>query len=712
MNQLTQNLRSGAMLVQEVPYPSLQKGQVLVKNHFSVISPGTEGRTVRDARLGLVSKALARQEEVKKVIQSIRTLGLKETYRLVMNRLDAPSALGYSCSGEVIAVAEDVNTLRIGDRVACAGSTAVHAEVVAIPALLCARIPQGVSMDDAAFTTLGSIAIQGIRQSELRMGEHAVVIGLGLIGQLTLELLKAGGIRAIGIDTRKDAVDFALSNGHAHCYLRTEPRLETLIGQQTGGHGTDAVIITASTSSTDPVDLAGVLSRKKGKVVIVGSVPTGFQRKNYYNKELDLRMSMSYGPGRYDPEYEQNGTDYPYAYVRWTENRNMQAFLDFLASRSINIKPLQTHAFPFQEALHAYDLILEGREFHAGILLQYDASKQARDKLILKHTHETQGPVRVGMIGAGSFAQNFLIPGLRGLVQLKGLTTSKPNLAKHIATRFGFSFCSGDPDSILNDPEINTVVIATRHDSHADLVVRSLESKKNVYTEKPLCLTLQELESIRIAYNGAGVSLMIGFNRRFAPLVQTLKNHLSSDVPCTINYRINAGPVPKEHWIHHPQTGGGRLLGEACHFIDLCSYLTGSAISKVSAQAMKDSAGLNDTFNVQLVFENGSIASISYFSNGNPSISKERIEVFNGGVTGILDDFMDLRLHTGEKNKHFRSKQDKGHRQLLRCWSGCLTNGNASPIPFDEIHNSTLATILANESLKSTGDTIALSTHG
>lgn len=711
MNQLTQNLRSGAMMVQDVPYPALQKGQVLVRNHFSLISPGTEGRTVRDARLGLVPKALARKDEVKKVIQSVRTLGLKETYRLVMNKLDAPSSLGYSCSGEVISVAPDVQHLRIGDRVACAGSTAVHAEVVAIPALLCAPVPQAVSMDDAAFTTLGAIALQGIRQSGLNMGEHAVVIGLGLIGQLTLELLKAGGIRATGIDTRKEAVDFARENGHTQCYLRNEPRLESIIKHQTNGHGTDGVIITASTSSTDPVDLAGVLSRKKGKVIIVGSVPTGFQRKNYYDKELDLRMSMSYGPGRYDPEYEFKGQDYPYAYVRWTENRNMLAFLDFLAGRFINIKHLQTHAFPFQDALKAYDLILEGKEFHAGVVLKYDASKQVRNKLILKHESSAMNSACIGIIGAGSFAQNFLIPGLKGLVQFKGLTTSKPNLAKHIASKFNFSYCSGEVDDILKDPEINTVVIATRHDSHASLVMRSLEARKHVYTEKPLCLTKEDLESIRTTYNTAEVTLTVGFNRRFSPLIQTLKNHLSADLPSTINYRINAGQIPKSHWIHDPAIGGGRLLGEACHFVDLCSFLTGSSIRKVSAQAMEDKAGLLDTFVIQLSFNNGSIAVISYFSNGNPNIGKERIEVFNGGVTGVIDDFMELRLNADGKNRLFRSKQDKGHRNLLNAWSQSLNNGEAIPIPFDELYNSTLATILANESLHTSGDFISLTNH-
>jgi polar amino acid transport system substrate-binding protein len=318
----------------------------------------------------------------------------------------------------------------------------------------------------------------------------------------------------------------------------------------------------------------------------------------------------------------------------------------------------------------------------------------------------------VGLIGAGSFAQNFLIPGLRGLVELKGLTTNKPNLAKHIATQFGFGFCSGDTNDIFNNPEINTVVIATRHDSHGSLVVRALESRKNVYTEKPLCLTQQELETIRTAYNGAGVSLLVGFNRRFAPLIQTLKKNLNSEVPCTINYRVNAGPVPKEHWIHHPRFGGGRLLGEGCHFIDLCSYLTGSPVSKVSAQAMKDSSGLNDTFTVQLAFENGSLAVISYFSNGNTSIGKERIEIFNGGVTGIIDDFMELQMHMGGKSQRVRSKQDKGHRSLLESWSQSLKNGNACPIPFEEIHNSTLATILSNESLTSMGEILSLSTHG
>lgn len=375
MEQLTQNLKDGHMQLLEVPFPALGSGQVLVRNHFSLISAGTEGKTVKDARLGYIGKARARKEEVKKVIQTAKTLGLKETYRLVMNKLDAPSALGYSCAGEIIAVADDVRDFRIGDKVACGGSTAVHAEVVAVPVNLCVKLKNNVSMPEAAFTTLGAIAMQGVRQADLRLGENCVVIGLGLLGQITSQLLRASGVQVIGIDIDQKQVDQAAKYSCDHTFNRSNEQLEQAILELTGGHGTDAVIITAATSSSDPIDLAGTISRKKGKVIIVGAVPTGFQRKNYYNKELELRMSCSYGPGRYDSEYEEQGIDYPFAYVRWTENRNMQAFADLLASGRLNIKPLVTHVFPFNDAKKAYDLILARTEPFSGIVLEYDLQK-------------------------------------------------------------------------------------------------------------------------------------------------------------------------------------------------------------------------------------------------------------------------------------------------------------------------------------------------
>lgn len=381
MQQLTQNLKDGTMQLLEVPFPALTSGTVLVRNHFSLISAGTEGKSVKDARLGYIAKARARKEEVKKVLQAVKTFGLKDTYRMVMNRLDAPSALGYSCAGEVIAVASDVRDFQVGDRVACGGSTANHAEVVMVPVNLCVKLDPNVSLEQAAYTTVGSIALQGIRQADLRLGENCVVIGLGLLGQITIQLLRAAGVRTIGIDIDERMVRLAETMGCDLALSRRLEQLEDIVANFTGGHGTDAVIITAGTDSTDPVDLAGALCRKKGRVVVVGAVPTGFKRPNYFKKELELRMSCSYGPGRYDPEYEEQGLDYPYAWVRWTENRNMMAFVELLRSRRIDLEPLTTHRFDFNEAKNAYQLILDRAEPFVGVLLRYDTSRPLKTRI-------------------------------------------------------------------------------------------------------------------------------------------------------------------------------------------------------------------------------------------------------------------------------------------------------------------------------------------
>ncbi|MBL7924703.1 MAG: Gfo/Idh/MocA family oxidoreductase [Bacteroidia bacterium] len=704
MDQLTQNLKDGKMQLLEVPFPALGPGQVLVRNHYSLISAGTEGKTVKDARLGYLGKARARKEEVRKVIQTAKTIGLKETYRLVMNKLDAPSALGYSCAGEVIALAEDVKEFSIGDRVACGGSSAVHAEVVAVPVNLCVKLSPTVSMKHAAFTTLGAIALQGVRQADLRLGENCVVIGLGLIGQISLQLLQASGVKTFGIDIDPKQVTAALENGAEMAVLREDPQLEAALQHFTGGYGADAVIITAGSSSTDPIDLAGTLCRKKGKVIVVGAVPTGFNRKNYYVKELELKMSCSYGPGRYDTEYEEQGIDYPYAYVRWTENRNMEAFTGLLATQKIRLNSLLSHVFAFRDATKAYDLILEKSEPFAGILLEYDISKQLSQKVTLKSAH-TASPssVQAGMIGAGSFGQNFLLPALKGRVNLVGVATARPNNARNVSDKFGFAYCTGDAAEIVKDRNINTLFIATRHDSHAALVLDALKAGKNVFTEKPLCLYREELEEIYRQYKISEARLMVGFNRRFAPLSIKLKQHLNAAVPSSILFRINAGTVAGDHWIHDPKTGGGRIVGEVCHFIDYCSFLTGSKISEVSALAMKDPSGLQDTVSISLKFENGSIASIAYFSNGNKDVSKEYLEVYNGGLIAQLDDFKELKISGSRIKKKYSGNQDKGHRAEIDAFIHSIEEGKAAPIAFDELYNSTLSTFLVLESIAQNG---------
>lgn len=708
MEQLTQNLKDGFMQLLEVPFPALGSGQILVRNHYSMVSAGTEGKTVRDARAGYLAKARSRKEEVRKVIRTAKTVGLLETYRLVMNRLDAPSPLGYSCAGEVIAVADDVRDFNIGDRVACGGSTAVHSEVVAVPVNLCVKLPVQVSTKDAAFTTLGAIALQGVRQADLRLGENCVVIGLGMLGQLTMQLLQAGGIKAAGIDVDEHQVQLAKEQGFDEVHVRRAPQLEQLINQFTGGHGTDAVIITAGTDSLDPVELAGILCRRKGKVVVVGAVPTGFSRKNYYQKELDLRMSCSYGPGRYDSEYEEKGLDYPYAYVRWTENRNMQAFVDLMGSNRIRLGGLTTHVFPFSEAKAAYDLILGKTEPFGGILLEYDYQKVLKEKVSLKTTQVPIHEIRAGLIGAGSFATNFLLKHLSGRVYLTGLATARPNSARHVAEKFNFGYCTGNAGEIIGDKEINTVFIATRHDSHARFVIEALEAGKHVFTEKPLCLNTDELQKIREVYTAGTGRLMVGFNRRFAPMVVQLKKQLNSSLPCSISYHINAGILPEGHWAHDPATGGGRIIGEVCHFIDLCAFISDSHIKHVSAQIMKDAYGHDDTLTISLKMENGSIAGITYFSNGNANASKEVLEVYQAGTIARIDDFTELSLITAKGKKHIRSRQDKGHEQEMNRFLEALKSGQESPIPFDSIYNTTLSTFKVLESATLNGSNLTL----
>ncbi len=708
MEQLTQNLKDGKMQLLEVPFPVLSSGQVLVRNHYSLISAGTEGKTVKDARLSYIGKARARKEEVKKVIDAAKTFGILNTYKMVMNKLDAPSSLGYSTAGEIIAVAPDVTDFRVGDLVACGGNSAVHAEVIAVPVNLCVKLNDKIALQHACFTTLGAIALQGIRQADLRLGENCVVIGLGLVGQLTVQMLKAGGIKTIGIDIDQRMVDLALHTDIDAAFTRNSEDLESSINNITNGYGTDAVIITAGTDSLDPVDLAGALCRKKGKVVIVGAVPTGFKRPNYFKKELDLRMSCSYGPGRYDSEYEEGGIDYPYGYVRWTENRNMAAFVDLIATGKINLTNLLTHTFDFKEAPAAYDLIMNKTEPFVGMILKYEINKPLQQKVNLSKPSYTQSDVVAGMIGAGSFGQNFLLPALKNTpAKLSGIVTARPNNARNIADKNQFAFASGNAQDIFSNKDINTVFIATRHETHAGYVMQALQSGKNVFVEKPLCLTEEELVQIQHEFTKHNCRVMVGFNRRFAPMIQTIKKTFSSSNPIAINYRINAGVIPADHWVHDLKVGGGRIVGEACHFIDLCMFLAGSKLTTISAVALNDAQKLNDTVCFNLQFENGSTASVSYFSNGNKSINKEYLEVFGSGIVAVLDDFKTLSV-SGKSEKKYTGNQDKGHQNEVKAFVESILQGKPAPIPFDETVLSTLATFRALQSIASNGERIIL----
>lgn len=695
MEQLTQQLKSGKMEILEVPFPVLAKGQVLVRNHYSVISAGTEGKTVSDARKGYIAKAKSRQKEVKMVIDMIRSEGFKKTYDVVMNKLEAPSPLGYSCAGEVIAVGDDVTDLKAGDKVACGGGGAYHADVVAVNRNLCVKLPGNIDMSQAAFATIASIAIQGIRQADLRFGENCTVVGLGLIGLITIEVLKASGIKAIGVDVSEAQVEKAKEIGADFALNRNHAGIAQAIIDFTKGYGTDAVIITAGTSSLDPVEFAGEVCRRKGKVVIVGAVPTGFSRPNYYKKELDLRMSSSYGPGRYDPLYEEKGIDYPIGYVRFTENRNMQTYIDLLDAGKLNIKNLITHTFELHDAPEAYDLILSRKEQLIGVLIKYDALKEVRASVLLKNNVVAErNATNVGFIGAGNFAQNAVLPRIKDKVNFIGIATAEGNMSRYVADKYAFNYCTDVPENLIQDASIGTVFVLTRHDTHAEYVIKSLEAGKNVYVEKPLAMNFDELEEVKKAYMNSESGLMLGFNRRFSPLMQQMMHSLESGQKKSINIRVNAGVVPPDHWVHDPKVGGGRIIGEVCHFIDLAYYISGSRAISIQALSLGANPSIKDTVSINIEFENGSIANISYYSNGNKNVPKERIEVFSNGAVYLIDDFKTMETFSEKGIKKTKLKaQDKGHTESFNLVMDALATGNMFPISFEDIYHSSLLTL-------------------
>ena len=696
------------MEIVSLPNPAPRKGEVLVRTHFSAISTGTEGKTVSDARKGYIAKAKSRKEEVNKVVKAARSHGIADTYKMVMNKLEALQPLGYSLSGVVEQVGSDVKNFKPGDRVACGGASASHSELVCVPENLCVQVPESAELYQAAFTTIGAIAMQGIRRAELNLGENCVVIGLGIIGQITLRLLKAAGVKAFGIDLKTELVNLALQSGAQNATLRSDELLEAKVAEFSNGHGVDSVIITAASSSLDPVELAGVLCRTRGKVVIVGSVPTGFSRKNYYRKELDLRMSTSYGPGRYDANYEEKGLDYPIGQVRWTENRNMLAFAELLGNKSLDLSDLISHKFPFEKAKEAFDLVVKKEADKMGILLEYNI-KKSLDQTVSRKENRIPAGDRISLIGAGSFATNFLLPNLQDKFTFAGITTSRPHTAENAARKFEFESAYADADEMLRTDGAVACVIATRHNSHAPLALRALKNGKRVFLEKPLCLTIDEyFEMKRVLQSPDIPDLMVGFNRRFAPQIVSLKQKING-IPLAINYRINAGAVPADHWVHDPEVGGGRIIGEVCHFIDLCCFLTNSQVHSISASALEIHPQNHDTFTASLYFKNGSVASISYFSNGNKKVNKEYLEVFGGGATAIIDDFKTMKI-AGEKQESSKlSKQDKGHAAEVSAFAEAVKTATPFPISVDEVLHATIATFALVESIQNKGQKIIIS---
>ena len=705
MEQLTQKLGSGEMVIQELPMPQLAKGMILVKNHYSLISAGTEGATVKAARKNLIGKAKERPQQVKQVLDVLKKQGVVQTYRAVMKKLDSYSPLGYSCAGEVIEVADDVSEFKVGDLVACAGAGyANHAEVVSVPVNLCVKLNRDADLSLACYNTLGAIALQGVRQADLRLGETCAVIGLGLIGQIACLELKASGVNVVGIDVSNAAVEMAKKHCVDLAFPRNVPGIAEQILDFTGGLGVDAVIIAAATSDLDPINFAGAICRKKGRVVVLGAVPTGFDRDPYYyKKELDLRMSCSYGPGRYDLNYEEKGIDYPAAYVRWTEKRNMEAFQRLLALNKIDLSYLTTHRFKFEDAPKAYDIVVKHSEPFLGIVLEYDFTKEHVRKALDVNAVAKNDRVNIGFIGAGSYAQGNLLPNLPSGDKVGRITvmTNSGTTAKRVAEKFKFAKCTSSEQDILQDESINTVFVATRHDTHAKYVIDSLNAGKNVYVEKPLCLNLDELQEIERLCAEKQRGVMIGFNRRFSPFARMLKEKLGTGKMAML-YRVNAGAIPADSWIQDMQVGGGRIVGEVCHFIDFMAFMCGSLPCKVSAMALPDSQGLNDTVNILVEFENGSTGTVAYYANGSKLLDKEYFEVYAAGMTGVIYDYRRCEIYGKKLTKHKLPAQDKGQKDMMVEFFRSLESGRL-PISLDEIFAVTRATFAICKSLKQSG---------
>jgi predicted dehydrogenase/threonine dehydrogenase-like Zn-dependent dehydrogenase len=731
MKQVLQHARTGEISVVEVPAPQLLPGCVLVRVAASVVSAGTERASAEFASKNLMQKARARPDLVREVIGKIQRDGILSAVQAVRSRLDQPQTPGYSSAGTIIATGEGVTDLHPGDRVACAGAGfAVHAEIACVPRLLVAKIPGDAEtetpFEEAAFATLGAVALHGIRTAEAKLGDTVAVIGLGLLGQLTVQLLKAAGCRVLGLDINPARAELARHLA-ADAVAVSAADFRDLCLERSQGVGVDSVLIAAETPSSDPVNLAGAIARERAIVVAVGTVGIEIERKAYYEKELDFRISRSYGPGRYDSAYEQKGRDYPIGYVRWTETRNMQAFLQFLAEKKIRVGPLVTHRFPIENAQGAYDLITgkSGDPF-LGVVIHYSEAGNESPTLELVAKPATAVPaskaartnaISVGLLGAGVFAAGTLIPAIKssGNATLSAVCTATGAHAQHAAQAFGFGYCTTETARIIHDPAINTIVIATRHHLHANQVLAALAEGKHVFCEKPLCLTEDELRSIVRAYHeipsAQRSALMVGFNRRFAPMLVRMKTFLAPiSEPLALTYRINAGFLAPDHWVNDPEQGGGRIRGEVCHFVDTLMFLAGSPIVEVEARAVANAGRYSgDNVLASIRFANGSEGTITYLANGDRSFSKERLEVFGGGAVAVLEDFRRLELaRNGRKQTiHSRWRQDKGHRAEWAAFAASVQQHRDGAIPFEEIVYSTLATLRIHESV-ATGKPLAV----
>ncbi len=708
MKQVLQNRKTGRPFVGEVPVPALQNGRVLVRTVASLISAGTERAAVELVSKGLVQEARQRPDLVKAVVAKVKNEGILNTFASVRDKMAASQALGYSAAGIVAAVADDVTEFQVGDRVACAGvGFASHAEVLSVPKNLCVHLPENVSFESGAYGTLGAIALQGVRLAEPTLGESVVVIGLGLVGQLTVQLLKANGCRVFGLDLDQSRVSLALEMGADKAVVSSDAAAKE-IETWTRGHGADAVLITAATDSNAPVELAARVSRLKGRVIVVGMTGMDIPRQQFFSRELKLIISMSYGPGRYDPDYEERGHDYPLPYVRWTEKRNIESFLDLVADKRVNVERLTSHRFPIAEADRAYQLISgDVHEPYLGVVLNYDPEAEVARKIALgARIRKAEKSIVLGVIGAGGYVPAMLLPHFKTEgVDFRSITTASGISAHDVGKRFGFAYAVSSAEEVLDDADVNLVVVGTRHDRHAELARKALERDKHVFVEKPLALDDEELESVLEAAASSNGKLMVGFNRRFSPLAQRAKDFFAGrETPLSILYRVNAGRIPKEHWTQDAQEGGGRIVGEVCHFIDLMQFFTGSAPVFVFAESVsaKSSKIVDaDSVFITVRFADGSNGSIAYLSEGDKGLAKERVEIFGVGRVFVLDDFRRATLYKDGREEQVTLKaQDKGQQAQVRQVCASVLEGGPAPITVEELAATSRATFRVLDSLR------------
>jgi predicted dehydrogenase/threonine dehydrogenase-like Zn-dependent dehydrogenase len=716
MKQIAQNYKSGEIALLEVPLPACRSGGVLVRTEFSLISMGTEAMKIHESKLSLIGKARARPDQVKKVMQTMAQLGPVATYQKVMNRLDSYTALGYSLSGVVVAVGAGAEEFKVGQRVACAGNQfALHAEYNWVPRNMCVAVPDGVAPVQAAFTTVAAIAMQGFRQADARLGETACVIGLGLVGQILVQILRAAGLQVVGVDVANDRCELAIAGGAAACGMRGDSSFEamkTRLLALTSGAGADCIFLTAGGSTNQPVEVAAELARDRARVIDIGKCKLDLPWNAYYGKELDVRFSRSYGPGRYDPNYEERGIDYPIGYVRWTERRNMECVLDLLAAGKLNFDAITSHVVAFADAVEVYEKVAKGELRGLGIVFEYPSGGSAVEALashpaaapvkLHRRRPSAAGRMRLGVIGCGNYATTMLLPHLKRHpeVELVEVATATSLSAANARAKFGFGRVSTDFPSLLADPEIDAVLIATRHDSHADIVCRALRAGKAVFVEKPLALTAEQLAAVRDAVAETGNDrVMVGFNRRFAPALTALREAWGgSGGPQVVSYSVNAGPLDASSWYAQPESQGTRFAGEGGHFIDTISWWLGA--DPLAAQAVA-TPGEPDNLLALLTYPDGSVAKIAYLTKGDPRYPKEVLEVFGDGKVARMDNFRRTELWRGGWRKRTRVGLDKGQKHALDAFVGAVRTGADMPVALSSLIATTAGTLAVGRSIAS-----------